>query len=340
MNHAVQKTRGRIDKLVTPSRVLKLSRFLGLLAFLVWVATLGYLYTIGIDRTLLAVGQGGIAFAAYEEQLDSNFFLCTPAPSIRWWIDVSTRIEDEPKKSRLSVFVPLWPGLMVFLVSWILLKSKTHASPAQPASENESNWPKRLHIGSVALCIGLLATLIGALGNLQEYLDPKRYYSRVERPLLYFPSLAFRVLPSVEMAIERGKFSVSYKQESDYGWGSSTTCSTTVLGVAFCRHARTVPLTTVLSPALFDPPNDLRARINAGRPGITGWTIKISLLIWGGAIAAAIIMVRGRRALCRRRRARDGLCLACGYDLRESVSAICTECGSPNRNRSPDDSTI
>lgn len=36
----------------------------------------------------------------------------------------------------------------------------------------------------------------------------------------------------------------------------------------------------------------------------------------------------------------SGYCEECGYDLRGAVSEVCTECGAPNKNRSPDDSTI
>jgi hypothetical protein len=46
------------------------------------------------------------------------------------------------------------------------------------------------------------------------------------------------------------------------------------------------------------------------------------------AIPAALFIGACARALGRRRRARRGLCLACGYDLRASGDR-CPECGAP-----------
>lgn len=305
----------------------RLARFLSLPTMLVWMTTLGYVYIMGGHRVLFAVGQGGIAVAVYERPLDSDFFLRAPARSVRWWFDISTRKAEVPGNSRTAIFVPLWPAILVFLFSWMLLRRIRQASGALPANGADSHKQNRLQISSVALCLGSLAVLMGAVGHLQEYLDPQRFYSRVEKPWLYFPSASYRILPSLEIAVARGKFSVSYKHESDYGWSSTTACSTSIMGISLCSVSRTTPLTSILSPDLFDPPNNLRASINAGRPGIIGWTIKISLLMWAGAMVAGILLVRARRTLKRRRRRISGLCLECGYDLRGSLER-CPECGA------------
>lgn len=49
-------------------------------------------------------------------------------------------------------------------------------------------------------------------------------------------------------------------------------------------------------------------------------------------LSAAFPAISGARRARRWRRRTHGLCIRCGYDLRGSVSDLCSECGTPVRN--------
>lgn len=54
-------------------------------------------------------------------------------------------------------------------------------------------------------------------------------------------------------------------------------------------------------------------------------------------LASAIMPISALFRSCRqRRRARNGQCLRCGYDLRGSESGVCPECGTALARKSPD----
>ena len=73
------------------------------------------------------------------------------------------------------------------------------------------------------------------------------------------------------------------------------------------------------------------AIVHSDAPRIAWWIVGITPVLASiAALVWAIIMVRAwRRDL---RRYRNGLCMNCGYDLRESKDR-CPECGTPILNR-------
>ncbi len=56
--------------------------------------------------------------------------------------------------------------------------------------------------------------------------------------------------------------------------------------------------------------------------GAPAWFVLIVLAVYPGGVLLRIVADRGRF------RSRDGLCVACGYDLRGNTSGVCPECGA------------
>lgn len=71
-------------------------------------------------------------------------------------------------------------------------------------------------------------------------------------------------------------------------------------------------------------PNQARARLVPLRPMWIGFVINTTLygtLLW--------VLIPGRLALKRLLRRRRGHCESCGFDLQESPTGVCSECGAP-----------
>lgn len=273
------------------------------------------------------MGQGGIVLGLLESQLDRVIFLQTPAQSIRWNFQVTTRgPEDKSRKIRKTFFLPLWPAFGFWTAAWVAIARYAKARRKACECTDVLQLRRKPYMRWCVLGLGLLAMVVGSLGALQRYLDPNGFYSAATNPWLYFPSIRVRVIPSLELATERGILSASIKLRSTFGWITATSCSATMVGVSFCYHTRTGPLTSIMSEELFAPTLKIEERINDAQPGTVGWTINISLLIWGGAIVFLCMIATMRRVIENKRRKSLGLCQDCGYDLRGS-SERCPECG-------------
>lgn len=63
-------------------------------------------------------------------------------------------------------------------------------------------------------------------------------------------------------------------------------------------------------------------------PALSQWESNlIGIGVW--AVAFAIAAVDASQQARRLERPKQGVCPACGYDLRGSVSNVCSECGQP-----------
>ena len=190
----------------------------------------------------------------------------------------------------------------------------------------------------VVLTLGAVGTaVVGLAGSGQAYLDPGRFYGPNERPYLHWFNSSWRLNSSVSLALDRGKLAIRYAYRTEKGWATSSDCIFHFAGFSFSVSRRDELLLTRMArtgwerrlrdkqeTAPFDPSRWAPFSPTAGKPGKTGWIIRIPLLAISCLLAAYPI---ANAPLRRWRRRRRGLCLRCGYNLTGLTEPRCPECG-------------
>jgi hypothetical protein len=196
---------------------------------------------------------------------------------------------------------------------------------------------KAIILGLALAAIG--TGVVGLVGAAQALMDPGRFHGPNEKPHLHWLSGSWQVTSSLNLTVDRGKLAIGYSYLTDKGWATSSDCVFRFAGFSFNVSRRDELLLTRIARVEwqhrlgekektppFDPSRWAGFPPTGGKPGTTGWILRIPLL---GISCLLAVYPIANAPLRRRRRRKRGECVKCAYDLTGNTSGVCPECGTP-----------